>query len=162
MTINFGDGPIGYPPFGNEKQLRAIADENEKLLRALVDEIGKETKEAGLPWYAGLFNPKIFEAAKIAEEEKNNRAECNCMAEESAPSSQTAEKETLGERIRRARKMRGMTQVDIAKALGNSSNCLVSQWETGVRNPGIESVEKITSILNVSPAWLCGWSDREE
>lgn len=60
-TINFGSGPVGLQQEIDEEQIKA-----------LVDEIDKETKEAGLPWWAGMFNPKIIEAAKI------NRSECNC------------------------------------------------------------------------------------
>lgn len=60
-TINFGSGPVGY-----QKEI------DEEQLKALVEEIDKETKEAGLPWWKGMFNPKIIEVSGI------KRSECNC------------------------------------------------------------------------------------
>ena len=35
-------------------------EEDERMLK-LSSEIIKDSENAGLPWYAGLFNPKIFE-----------------------------------------------------------------------------------------------------
>ena len=59
--INFG--------FGTIETKEAI---DEEKIKALVEEIDKETKEYGLPWWAGMYNPKIIEASGI------KRSECNC------------------------------------------------------------------------------------
>lgn len=60
-TIDFGAGPAGFNQENDDERFKAI-----------VDEINKETKEAGLPWWAGMFNPKIVEAAH------GGRSKCNC------------------------------------------------------------------------------------
>ena len=60
-TINFSTVPVGFPQ-----------NNNEEMLKKLAEEIKKEVEEAGLPWWAGIFNPKIIEAAGI------KRSECKC------------------------------------------------------------------------------------
>ena len=60
-TINFGSGPVGFSQ-----------EIDEERLKAMLDEINKETKEAGLPWWAGMFNPKIVEATH------SGISKCNC------------------------------------------------------------------------------------
>ena len=62
--IAFGTGPVGYQ-----------ADKDEKI-REVVKKIEKETEEAGLPWWAGLFNPEIVKLAS------GEGCECNCATEE--------------------------------------------------------------------------------
>lgn len=46
--VNFG--------FGTIETKEAI---DEEKIKALVEEIDRETRKAGLPWWAGMFNPKI-------------------------------------------------------------------------------------------------------
>lgn len=57
------DNPEIFVPGGT------VTDEE---IREIGKKIMKEAEEQGLPWWAGMFNPKIIEAAKI------NRSECNC------------------------------------------------------------------------------------
>ena len=82
--IAFGTGPVGYQ-----------ADKDEKI-REVVEKINKETEAAGLPWWAGMFNPEIVKLANIEQ------GQCNCAKDEpeSARCSETARKpeETMGER----------------------------------------------------------------
>lgn len=38
-------------------------------------EIARETKEAGLPWFAGLFNPKIFQNTTMGQKKTEETEE---------------------------------------------------------------------------------------
>ena len=55
---------------------------------------------------------------------------------------------TTGERIKAARKKKGMTQAELANKLGISF-VGVSQWENDIRNPKYETLEKIAKELDV-------------
>lgn len=55
---------------------------------------------------------------------------------------------TIGERIRAARKKAGLTQNELAEKLGISQTG-IGQWELGLRNPKIESIKKIASVLEI-------------
>lgn len=56
---------------------------------------------------------------------------------------------TIGDRIRAARKEKGLTQKELAHKLGVSAS-MVGQYETNVRKPKIETLENISSALGVS------------
>lgn len=62
---------------------------------------------------------------------------------------------TIGERIRECRKEKGMTQKELADALGAKHNS-VSNWENGKHNPDIDSLEIMGEIFDVSTSWLIG------
>lgn len=55
---------------------------------------------------------------------------------------------TTGERIKAARINAGLTQRELAERL-NVSFVNISQWENGVRNPKIETLQKIAEALGV-------------
>ena len=57
--------------------------------------------------------------------------------------------ESLGMRIRRARKAAGMTQADLAEKLGISTSFL-GHIERGTRKASLETVVGIANALNVS------------
>lgn len=59
----------------------------------------------------------------------------------------------IGARIRDARKAAGMTQEQLAEAAGLSTG-YISQLECDVKHARIESLLRITAVLNVSPAQL--------
>lgn len=54
--------------------------------------------------------------------------------------------ETLGKRIRALREERGLTQVQVAQAIGVSS-ALVSMWERGERLPGLVYLEALSKLF---------------
>jgi repressor LexA len=58
-------------------------------------------------------------------------------------------------RIRDARKLRGMTQKQLAEKVGTSQQT-VYRWETESRNIGTVNLDKISKVLNVSIAYLMG------
>lgn len=58
-----------------------------------------------------------------------------------------------GERIMKFRKARGMTQAQVAEAIGATEGA-VRHYERGVRTPGPEQVAAIAAVLDVSPEAL--------
>ena len=58
---------------------------------------------------------------------------------------------TVGEKIKTFRVAKGMTQQDVANALGVSYQN-ISQYERGVRTPKMSMIRKIASVLSVN-AW---------
>ena len=61
---------------------------------------------------------------------------------------------TLEQQIMIARKNMGFTQKDLAEFLGISTNH-ISNIERGVSNPKIETLKKISKVLNVN--FIIGW-----
>lgn len=61
----------------------------------------------------------------------------------------------LGEKIRKLRKEKGMTQKELSAKLGTTPQNL-AQYENGKRNPKIETLQKIADALNVNPLCLRG------
>lgn len=62
-----------------------------------------------------------------------------------------------GERIRRLRKLRGLTQKALGVSVGFSetnADIRIAQYEKGTRVPRDELTEKLAAVLGVSPAFL--------
>lgn len=57
---------------------------------------------------------------------------------------------TVGEKIKRIRKEKGLTQKELGTRLGNISQQQIGQWETGKANPKIETLQRIADALNVA------------
>lgn len=55
---------------------------------------------------------------------------------------------SIGERLRIARKEKGLTQVELAKRMKISS-VGISQWESGTRNPKKETIMRLATVLDV-------------
>lgn len=60
---------------------------------------------------------------------------------------------TTGERIKEARKMANMTQAELAEKMGIPYQS-IGQWERDIRNPKIETLQRIAEALNCSLAFL--------
>lgn len=60
---------------------------------------------------------------------------------------------TIGDRIRSARLAAGLSQRDLANAIGVSHG-IVGQWETDRKAPGIESLRKIAAVTFTDPSSL--------
>ena len=58
---------------------------------------------------------------------------------------------TIGEKIKAIRKEKGLTQKELAEKLGVSAS-MIGQYETNVRNPKFETIQKISSCLGVPTA----------
>lgn len=60
----------------------------------------------------------------------------------------------IGERIKRIRTLRGMTQKDLGIALGfpeRSTDVRVAQYESGSRTPKEDVIQEMTKVLKVKP-----------
>ena len=62
------------------------------------------------------------------------------------------------ERLKDLRKEKGMTQIELATALGVSSGT-VGMWETGKRKPSFEMFEKLTQVFDKRIDYILGTSD---
>lgn len=67
-------------------------------------------------------------------------------------------RDLLGYRIFTARQARRWRQQDLAEAVGVEQQ-RVSRWEAGTLTPNLAMIEKLGTVLGVSPAWLVGWAD---
>ena len=59
-----------------------------------------------------------------------------------------AGKNVIGQRIKTMRLSRGMTQADLAKAIGQSQ-ASITMYETGKREPDFETLEALADVFNV-------------
>lgn len=55
---------------------------------------------------------------------------------------------TRGDKIKAARKRAGIKQEELGRRLGISQHT-ISQWESGFRNPKLETMERIAAALDV-------------
>ncbi|MCD7777982.1 MAG: helix-turn-helix domain-containing protein [Clostridiales bacterium] len=60
---------------------------------------------------------------------------------------------TIGEKIKEIRKQKHISQKQLAEKLG-ISYVMISQYETGSRNPKINTINKIAAALDVDPSEL--------
>ena len=62
------------------------------------------------------------------------------------------------ERLKQLRKEKGMTQLDLAQALGVSGGT-VAMWETGKRKPQFETLAKLCDLFDTNSSFLMGSSE---
>ena len=60
----------------------------------------------------------------------------------------------VGNRIYQLRTSKGMSQRELAQALGSGSNELVARWERGASSPSAETLVKLSEFFNVSVDWI--------
>jgi transcriptional regulator with XRE-family HTH domain len=63
------------------------------------------------------------------------------------------EPKSIGDRLRHARKLNGLSQSDLAERVGVSQPA-VANWESGVHDPRRVMLAKLADALGVSPSWL--------
>lgn len=68
---------------------------------------------------------------------------------------------TIGENIRTARKALGMSQDDLAEAIG-ANRVTISKYENGGYLPSVPALERLASALKTTPAQLSGNVQEEE
>lgn len=61
----------------------------------------------------------------------------------------------IGNRIRKYREARGLSQKELAEELG-ISNSRISNWEQGINRPDADILARLCGILNISPSLLLG------
>lgn len=65
----------------------------------------------------------------------------------------------IGPRIKKLRKEKGISQIDLAIMIGESKQTLY-KYETGkITNIPSDKIELIAEALGCSPAYLMGWTD---
>ena len=55
----------------------------------------------------------------------------------------------IGEKIKALRKSKHLTQVELSKKLGTTQPVL-QKWETGIKNPSLKTLKKLSKIFDVS------------
>lgn len=66
---------------------------------------------------------------------------------------------TVGERIKRARQEKGITQTELAERLGYKSRSSINKIEVEGRDIPRSMVVKFAQALGVTPGYLMGWED---
>ena len=66
---------------------------------------------------------------------------------------------TLYERIRQLRISAGMTQDDLAHAMGYKDRSMITKIESGKVDISRTKIMEFARILNTTPAYLMGWED---
>lgn len=66
---------------------------------------------------------------------------------------------SIGERIKRLRVERGISQTDLAAKIQSTKQTLYKYENNIITNIPSDKLEKIASVLNASPAYLMGWTD---
>lgn len=77
------------------------------------------------------------------------------------PRSVVLSKREIGERVRTLRRQRGMSQVELAQALGTFQT-VISAVERGVRGLSLQQAVRLAQALKVSPDDILGKSRQED
>lgn len=65
----------------------------------------------------------------------------------------------MGERIRKARLEKGLSQAELAELLGYKSRSSINKIEVEGRDIPRSSIVKFAQVLGVTPSYLMGWED---
>lgn len=68
---------------------------------------------------------------------------------------------TLYERIRKLRIEAGMSQDELAKAMGYKDRSMITKIETGKVDISQKKILAFADVLNTTPGYLMGWTDEE-
>lgn len=68
---------------------------------------------------------------------------------------------TIGERIRIARKAKELSQKELADKVSRTKN-VISNWERGDNQPDADTIGKLCAALDVMPNWLLGWESQKD
>lgn len=68
---------------------------------------------------------------------------------------------TFGERVLALRTVKGMTQDELAIAVGYKSRSTIAKIEAGERDPHQSMIAAIAKALDTTPAYLMGWEKTE-
>jgi repressor LexA len=67
----------------------------------------------------------------------------------------------IGDRIRLRREQLGLTQDELAQAMGYKSRSSINKIEKGVNEPPQSIIVDIAKTLKTTPAYLMGWEDEQ-
>jgi transcriptional regulator with XRE-family HTH domain len=71
-------------------------------------------------------------------------------------------KMTLYERIRELRIKQGMSQDDLAKAMGYKDRSMITKIESGRVDISQKKILAFADVLNTTPGYLMGWNENTE
>lgn len=71
------------------------------------------------------------------------------------------EAKTIGERIRKMRKERNLTQQDLARRMKDVSHVAISQWESNTTKPNAENLYELSTLFGCDFGWLLKGGDGE-
>ena len=60
----------------------------------------------------------------------------------------------IGEKIKAARLERGLTQVQLAKMIGEKTGTVINNWESANSRPAIDKIPSICQVLHITPDYL--------
>lgn len=69
---------------------------------------------------------------------------------------------TLYDRIKELRKEAGMTQEDLAHAMGYKDRSMINKIESGKVDISQKKIIEFAHVLNTTPAYLMGWENNED
>lgn len=69
---------------------------------------------------------------------------------------------TIGERIKFRRKELGMTQAELAEAVGYTSKSTIAKIESGVNDLVQSQILTLANALKTTPSYIMGWADSDE
>lgn len=102
-----------------------------------------------------MHNPACAKTGPImATKDRICRELCSMVAKSSPPKG-SKEKETLGQRLARLRRARGMTQVELAQQVGLSQPN-ISEYERDTFRPNSDTLLAVAQALKVSADELLG------
>lgn len=65
---------------------------------------------------------------------------------------------TFGEKIKKARKEKGLTQKQLASLINVKHNS-ISNWENNQNKPDPDTIELLCGALSMTPSYLLGWDE---
>ena len=68
---------------------------------------------------------------------------------------------TVGERVKKARENKGLSQTELAEMLGYKSRSSINKIEQGDRDIPRSSIIKLAEKLDVTPQYLMGWEEEK-
>lgn len=69
---------------------------------------------------------------------------------------------TFGKRIFKIRTEKGLTQNELANAVGYKSRSTIAKIEAGKRNVSLKTIVALAKTLGTTPSYLMGWDETEE
>lgn len=111
-------------------------------------------------WLSGKKYPRIDKIELLAEYFGIQKSDL--IEDKRINDSSIAMYSIIGERIKQARQAKGITQSDLADAIQTTKQCIY-KYENGiVTNIPISKIESLADFLNVSPAYIMGWTNEPE
>lgn len=68
---------------------------------------------------------------------------------------------TIGNNIKKYREAKGLTQKQVAEAVGKTKN-VVSNWEQGSNKPDTDTVSILCGLFDIDANTLMGWDNTEQ